>query len=78
SHLFLDEFQSTIDSHDSFSLLLLQQDRPDKLVDIRLVIQLVEFALHALVLLLLRLQLLAGLDQALELCMSQRPLEPAA
>lgn len=70
-HLLLDELQSTIDSHNGFGLFLLQQYRPNKLVDIGLIVQLVEFALHTLVLLLLRLQLLAGIDQALEVCMNQ-------
>lgn len=66
-HLLLDELQSTVDGHGGFGFILLQKDGSDKLVDIGIVVQLVELGLYALVLLLLRLQLLAGIDQTLEL-----------
>lgn len=68
SHFLFDELQSTIHSHSGLSLVLFQQHRSNELVYIRFVIKLGEFALHALVLLLLRLELLAGIDQTLELC----------
>lgn len=52
-HFLLNELQPSIDSHHGLILLLLQQDRADELVDMRLLIQTGKFAMDALVLLLL-------------------------
>jgi hypothetical protein len=38
-HLLLNKVKTSIDGHESLVLILLQQDRPDELVDIRFVIQ---------------------------------------
>lgn len=46
SHLVLDELQSSVHGHDSFSFLLLQQHRPHQLVNVRIVIQIRKFLPH--------------------------------
>jgi hypothetical protein len=43
SHLLVDKFEATIDRHDSLCLVLLQQHWPDLLVDVRIVVEYVEF-----------------------------------
>jgi hypothetical protein len=48
SHLLLYKFQASIHSHDCLRFVLLQQHRPDLLVDIRFVIEKVEFLCAAL------------------------------
>ena len=67
-HLLLNKLQTTINRHDSFVLVLLQQNRPDELVDVGFLVQRGEFTLDAFVLLLLRLELLAGVDEAFKGC----------
>jgi hypothetical protein len=42
-HLLLDEFQATVDRHDCLYLVLLQQHWADLLVDVRIVVEDVEF-----------------------------------
>lgn len=61
-HFLLNKLQPAIYSHHSLVFLLLQQDRPDDLVDVGFLIQAGEFAVYALVFLLLRLKLLAGFN----------------
>lgn len=65
-HFLLDKLQTAIDGHDSFGFILLQQNRPDKLVDVGFFIQGGEFILNTLVLLLLRLKFLTGVDISFE------------
>jgi hypothetical protein len=47
---------------------LFQQHWSDLFIDIGIVIEGIEFRLHALVLLLLRFELLARVDEAIEFC----------
>lgn len=44
-HLFVDKFQAPIHSHNCLCLVLLQQHRPNLFVDIRIVVEEVEFLL---------------------------------
>ena len=67
-HFLLNKFQTTINRHDSLVLVLLQKNRPDELVDVGFLVQRGEFTLDTLVLLLLRLELLAGVDEAFKGC----------
>ena len=43
AHLLVDEFQTSVDCHDSLGLVLLQKHRADLLVDVRIVVEEVEF-----------------------------------
>lgn len=65
-HFLLDKLQTALDGHDSLGFILLQQNRPDELVDVGFFVQRGEFILNTLVFLLLRLEFLTGVDISFE------------
>lgn len=66
SHLVPDKVEPAVHGALGFDLVLLEQHRADKLVDVLAVLELAELALHAEVLRLLRLELLARGDDCLQ------------
>lgn len=67
-HLLFDELETPINRHDGLVPILLQQHRSHQFVDVGVIVQSGEFALHALVLLLLRFKLLTSVDETFEVC----------
>lgn len=65
-HFLPDELQAAVDGTFGLDLVLLQEHGPDELVDLLAVLELLELALHAQVLRLLGLELLAGGDDRLQ------------